>query len=372
MKGKFGKYGMKSLQGIQLAFGIFSPNDPDSRVQLIVEDSGDEPEQALKALNRLVLKHHVVAVIGPMLSKGVDQVSQRAQELGVPLISLSRRAGAQLDYVFQAGLTQQLQTYEIARYAVQNLSLRRFALLYPNDKFGSEISQSFWDAIEALGGKIVGAESYRPEETDFRQTVDKLSGLYYPEARQRELDLLSQEREANHIKKRTRKTEQFFNLRPIVDYDAVFIPDDPKVAGQILPTFAYRDVENIKFLGTSTWNSPDFLSRVQNYAEHAIFADAFFAESNSVTTRRFFDKYKASFNQEPTSLEAMAYDAGAILQKIVTSTRHPLSRSEIRDQLKGVKEFQGVTGKIFFKDGQFFRDLRIIKVKDGHFVEARQ
>jgi len=374
MKGKFGKFGIKSLQGIQLAFGIFSQSDPDSpnsKIQLIVEDSGDEPEQAIQALGRLVTKHHVLAVIGPMLSKGIDLVSQRAQELGVPLISLSRRAGVPMDYVFQAGLTQQLQAYEIARYAIQNLSLRRFAIIYPNDKFGTEIRQNFWDAVESLGGKIVGAESYTPGETDFRTPVDKLSGVFYTEARQRELELLAKEREANQIRKRTRKTEQFFNLRPIVDFDAVFIPDDPKVAGQILPTFAYRDIDNVKFLGTSAWNSPDFLSRVQNYAESAAFADALASDSSSPLIHSFFEKYRASFNQEPTSMEAMAYDAGNLLRKILTSSDRPLSRSEIRDQLKTVKDFPGVTGTIFFKDGQLFRNLKIIKVKDGRFVEAK-
>src|SRR5262249_41889348 len=154
-------------------------------------------------------------------------------------------------------------------HAVQQLGIHKFAMIYPRDKVGEEISQYFWDEVEGMGAQVVGAETYAPGETDFRQAVDKLSGLYYSEARQRELDELAKKREQDKIKKRTRKTEAYFNLRPITDYEAVFIPDEPKVAGQIIPTFAYRDVDHVKFLGTSAWNSPEFPSRVQAYAEHA-------------------------------------------------------------------------------------------------------
>lgn len=373
IKGKFGKYGLKSLQGIQMAFGIFNSDEPDQKLTLVVEDAGDEPEQAIKALNKLVLKDHVIAVIGPMLTKGVDQISQRAQELGVPLISLARRAStaAGSDYVFQGGLTQQIQAYEMARYAYDKLNARRFALIYPNDKLGTEVTNSFWDAIESLGGKIVGAESYAPGETDFRKSIDRLSGTHYAEARQRELDLLAQERDANNIKKKTRKTEQFFNLKPIVDYDAVFIPDEPKVAGQIIPTFAYRDVDHVQFLGTSSWNTPDFLSRGQNYIENAAFVDALFLNSSNPDSQKFVTRYRNTYSQDPTPMEALAFDAAKLVQDILTSSRSGLSRSEMRDKLKKVSGFPGVTGKISYQDGQFFRNLKVITVKGGQFAEAR-
>jgi ABC-type branched-subunit amino acid transport system substrate-binding protein len=368
-KGKFSKFGNRSLQAIELAFGIFNLNEPDSKLNLVVEDSGEDPETAIRALNRLVLKHNVIAVIGPMLSKGVDQVTQRAQELGVPLISLSRKAGPQQEFVFNAGLTPQLQASEMARKAIHQFGLKRFVILHPNEKSGIEMSQSFWDAVEANGGKVVGIESYTSGETDFRVPVDKLSGLYYTDARQRELDELAQERVLNNIKKKTRKTEQYFNLKPIVDYDAVFIPDEAKVAGQILPTFAYRDVEHIKFLGTSSWYSPDFLSRAQAYGEESLFVDAYFPESDSAKSKKFFEKYKVTFDQEPTSLEAVAYDAGMILHSILTSSSGKISRSDLKDELKKIQGYPGLTGKIFYKDGQYFRDLRTLSVRNNHFVE---
>lgn len=371
VNGKFAKYGARSLQGVQLALGIFGPSHQvDSKINLVVEDSGEDPEQAIQALKKLVLKHHVVAVIGPMLTKGIDQISQQAQNLGVPLLSLARRSGGNQDFVIQAGLTQQIQAYEIARYSIQQLKATRVAILYPNDKLGVETAYSFWDAVDSLGGQIVGIESYAPGETDFRRPIDKLSGLFYTESRQRELNALALEREVNKITRKTRKTEQFFRLKPIVDFDAVFIPDEAKVAGQIFPTFTYRDIEQIKFLGTSTWNSPDFLSRAQSYGESSTFVDAFFAESEVPAVKSFIETYKVTFGQEPTAMDAIAYDAGLLLKTIMNQFNNDLDREELRNQLKRVKDFQGVTGKMTYRDGQFYRDLKVVQVKGGRFVEV--
>jgi tetratricopeptide (TPR) repeat protein len=371
MKGKLSKFGIKSLQGIELALGIFGNDESRAPFKLIIEDSGDDPEAAIQALNHLALKHHVIAVIGPMLSKGADLVAQRAQEIGIPLLPLSRRAHqTRQDYVFYAGATQQMQSYAIARYAIQSLDLKKIAILSPNDKLGLDSSQAFWDAVESLGGEITGFETYSTTETDFRTPIDKLSGLFYTEARQFDLEKLAKEREANHVTKRTRKTEQFFALKPIVDYQAVFVPDEAKKLGQIMPTFSYKDVEGIKFLGTSEWNSSDFVTRAQNYGDQSFFVDAFFPESTDKTVEKFIEDYRSTFEQDPSSLEALAHDAARIIALTLSSNPKGMTRSELKDRLLRLENFPGVTGRIRYKDGQFFRDLRILTIKNGKVQSA--
>lgn len=370
LKGKFGKFGARSLQGIELAFHIFNANEPDAKINLYVEDSGEEADTAVRALDKLVKQRHVVAVIGPLLSKGIDQVTARAEELGVPLVSLARHVGVQSDYIFQGGLTLRLQAREIARFAIEKLGLKRLAVMYPRDKVGEDAMQKFWDSTEALGGTIVGAESYNPGETDFRQAVDRLSGLYYTDARSRELEELAKKRTEEKIKKRTRKTEKYFSLPPIVDYEAVFIPEEPKVAGQILPTFAYRDVDKVKFLGTSAWNSPEFPARAGAYAENSYFLDAYFPDSTDPAAVSYAEHYRSTFNQEPTSMDALAHDAAKVLESVLT--RHEgIGRESLRDRLKDVKNLPGVTGRISYQEGLFVRDLKILTVnRAGKIVEA--
>lgn len=385
LTGKFARFGMKSLQAIQLAFGIKdnpvpsatpSPAVPANTfvgdsATLIVEDSGETVEQAIKALDRLVLQKGVIAVIGPMVTKGIDNVAQRAQALKIPMISLARRAGAsRYDSVFQGGLTQQLQASEIAKHAIQILGMRRFAIAYPNDKLGVALANGFWDEVESLNGKIVGVEGYSLDQTDFRAVVDRLSGLYYTEARPNELQALAKEREVNHVTKRSRKTEQFYHLKPLVDYDAVFIADDASTAGLIIPTFSYRDVEGMKFLGNSSWNTPDFITRTQGYSESAFFVDAFNPKAPSPLAKNFIDRFKTAYGQEPSSLEALAYDAGSILQSFLAASSSGLSRSRIKDKIQDLKGYEGVTGSITVKDGNFLRTLKVLTVKGGQVTEV--
>lgn len=369
LKGKFAKFGTRALQGIELALNLFDESKPDPGITLVIEDSGEEPEDAVKALNRLVTRHHVIAVIGPLLTKGIDSLTHRAQELKVPLLSLAKQAGPASDYVIPAGMTFQMQAFEIARHAIQKMNLRRFAILSPKDKLGDDFTQYFWDAVESLGGEITGIETYASGETDFRTAVDKLSGLYYTEARQTELNELARLREENHIQKKTRKTEQFFNLKPIVDYDAVFIPDEPKISSQILPTFAYRDIDNVQFLGPSAWNSLELSSRAQSAAEKAVFVDSFYSESKSPTVQNFIQGYQSIFNLPPTSIDALAYDAAQILQHALTSTGSDRTRDSVLKQLKTIENQNGITGKISFRDGQFYRDLNILTIHQGKIIE---
>ncbi|OFZ82469.1 MAG: hypothetical protein A2583_01695 [Bdellovibrionales bacterium RIFOXYD1_FULL_53_11] len=370
MKGKFADYGRQCLRGIELAFRIFNPEEPDTKVTLAIEDSGETGEQAVKALETLYSKHKVIGVIGPIMSKGVDLVTQKAQEFGLPILTLSQQPGVPGRWIFPAGLTMKLQTHEIARHAVQHMGYKRFAIMYPRDRYGEQYAQSFWDAVEALGGKITGIESYPPGETDFRQMVDKLSGLYYTEARSRELEALAKERELNNIKKKTRKTEQYYNLQPVVDYDAVFIPDDAQMAGQAFPTFAYRDVDKVTFLGTANWNSPELVERAQNSAENAVFVDAFNIDGTAAPLRKFIDKFRTTFDTEPASIEALAYDAASLFYYAL-SHYGSSSRETLRDDLGKITNYPGVTGRITYVDGHFLRMLAVLTVKGGKIVEAR-
>lgn len=370
LKGKFAKFGARVLQSIQLALEIFDASGPDHPLTLAIENSGDEPEQSIQALDRLVSQHHAAAVIGPLLTKGIEQVSRRATELRVPLISFARQTGVPSEFVLSAGLTFQLQARELARHAVEYQGLKRFAILAPRDKIGEELAHEFWDAVEALGGQITDIEFYTPGETDFRQPVDKLSGRYFAEARQREFEELAKIREAQQIKKRTRKTEQFYSLKPIVDYQAVFIPDEAKATGQIFPTFSYRDIENIRFLGPAAWYSPEFLARSEGYGPRAFFVEGFFPQSQDATTKKFVEKYQAAFGQEPSSLDAVAYDAANVLEHAMNQAGNDRTRLEILDRLKSLRGFPGTTGRLTYRDGVFLRELKVLTVRDGKFAEA--
>lgn len=370
--GKFARFGQKVIQGVSLALGIFDGFEADGRIQLVIEDCGDDPETALRALERLHSVHRVAAVIGPILSKGADQVLARAEDHRLPLISLAQSSGKPGEFATLGAVTPKLQAEEIAKHAVQGLGLRKFAILSPRGRFGEEYSQEFWAAVERLGGSITAYETYDSGETDFRTAMERLSGTYYADARKRELFALARERETNNIKKRTRKTEKYFTLAPVVNFEAVFIPDEPKAVGLALPTFTYKDIDGVKFLGISAWNSPEMLQRAQQSAEGSYFVDSYFPLATSPVVRRFAERFRSAFGQEATSLEAMAFDAATQLERIVSSEagRSGIDRNKVAIRIRQLIDVPGVTGSVTVRDGYWARDLKVLTVRDQQVVEA--
>lgn len=376
--GKFARIGQRIIQSVSLSLGLFDGQGNSSGspalggLSLVVEDAGEDPESALRALDRLHRVHRVALVIGPILSKGAEQVVARAEALRLPLISLAQQGAAFGEFATQGAVTPKLQAEEIARYATQSLGYKKFAILSPRDRFGEEYSQEFWNAIERLGGTITAYETYDSGETDFRQSLDRLSGTFYKDARQREVDALTQERETNKIKKRTRRTEKYFALPPVISFEAVFIPDEPKSVGLALPTFTYRDIDGVKFLGISAWNSPEMIQRAQKSAEGAVFVDSYFPLSTSPVVRRFAERYRLAFGQEPGSLDAVAFDVGSQAERAVSleTSGGSVERGRVAARIRQIHDAPGVTGNLTVRDGYWSRDLKILTIADQQVAEA--
>lgn len=369
MTGKYAKFGQNTVNAIALAFRIYNAQS-SSPVTLFIEDSGETAESSVKALEKLYFDHHVVAVLGPLLSKGVDEVAKRADELGVPVITLAQKQTPPADFVIFGAITPEAQAADIARYAIQKRGMKRFAILHPRDKFGFRYRDHFWNAVEALGGEVVGVEAYTPEETDFREVISKLVGTYYQDARKKELDELAKIRNEQKITKRTRLTEKYFKLPPVTDFDAIFIPDQAKTVSQILPTFAYSDVDKTQYLGIGTWNSPSLLERSGEYAEGALFVDVFYPKSQSAEMRYFVSQYEKTFGLQPTAMEALAFDAALILERSILTGKSSGGRSEIQQRLGMIQNFPGVTGLISYKDHAFARELKVLTVQNKQIIEA--
>jgi branched-chain amino acid transport system substrate-binding protein len=126
----------------------------------------------------------------------------------------------------------------------------------------------------------------------------------------------------------------------------------------------------MQFLGTNTWHSPELIARSQTYAEGAIFADSFFADSASPVVKKFVARYKATFGENPGSIEALAFDAASLLERalLVAGSK---SREDLKDNLKSIVNFPGVTGRISWKDGQFVRAMEFLTVKNGQIAEVQ-
>jgi ABC-type branched-subunit amino acid transport system substrate-binding protein len=208
-------------------------------------------------------------------------------------------------------------------------------------------------------------ELYDPDLTDFREPVDKTLGLFYTETRAKELQELAEKRKELNITRKTMKTQQYFNLPPLADFEAVFIADEARTAGQVIPTFAYRDAKGLKYLGISSWNSPQLIQRAGDLVEGAAFPVAFNTLNPPEETKQFYDIFHRTHSSYPGELEAVAFDAAVLVLETLKET--PGTRAEFTSRLEARKNVPGATGSLNVVGHRCSRNLDLYRVKKGAF-----
>lgn len=98
-------------------------------------------------------------------------VAPIAQEAGVPLMTPTGTGDSITaigDYIFRAAYKDSLQGKVMARFAAENLGLKRVAIMYDiaND-YSVGLMNAFKNAFEELGGTIVSTQSYTTGDRDF-------------------------------------------------------------------------------------------------------------------------------------------------------------------------------------------------------------
>ena len=364
LTGKHSRQANSILQGLQLSLGIFNTTTR-SPYTLAVVDSGSHIDTAKRAVERLVLEDHVIAIIGGLLTKTAGAISSKANELGVPNISLSQKPRVTEigTYVFRNALTSEMLVRQLVKNVMVGEKLKRFAILYPNDHYGVKYANLFWDEVLARGGSIVAAQTYEAKETDFNQVIKRLIGTFYLEDREEEYkEELKKWLAVNKKSKKHRSTPP--ELKPIINFDALFVPDSTKAVGQIAPMLAYHDVKGTRLLGTSLWNQSSLIKRGQRYVEGAMFVDGFSISNGVFKNSTFFKEYEQTFNERPGVLAAQAYDTGLIVKSIIEMGVS--SRKSFRGQLAKLDEFQGALGLLKMnKQREILRPILDLRVTNG-------
>jgi ABC-type branched-subunit amino acid transport system substrate-binding protein len=251
----------------------------------------------------------------------------------------------------------------------------------------------FWDELIELGGQVVGVESYEPKQTDFADAIKKLVGLYYeiPEdlkaengfvedgdqpfvlggideqALEANSDIKSEEEAAEREEEPEAKAEE--EPEAIVDFDAIFIPDSPGLAGLIVPQLAYYDIKDVYLLGTNLWHSNSLIEIAGQYVQGALMPDGFFAESTSPAVKSFVTKFEETYQETPDFIEAVVFDSAMIIFHAV-SRPHIRYRNDIRDELLNLGNFPGITGITRFdENGEVQKKLHLLRIKGKQFVE---
>jgi len=317
------------------------------KMKVIIRDTAGKPEKALGELETLVNTQKVVGVIGPLSSKIAAFISEKAQELGVPMIALTQRRDIVKtgDMVFRNFLTPEQEIDSLLQVAMGQLGLERFGILYPDNAYGRFCMNLFWDKLDELGGSVTAVESYPTNVTDFADQIKKMVGLY-----------------------NKRKTTGDEEAPPLIDFDAVFIPDTYQRVAMIAPQLAFHDVLGVRLIGTRLWHSPKLLEMARNYVQGAVFSSGFVADSEDPRVMAFVNDYRNNFGEIPGTLAANGYDTIRLMQTILTEN-NPQTRGDLRQALFDLPVFDGVTGPFSFDaEGEALKTPILLTISGSRMI----
>lgn len=380
LSGRFARFGEESLQGVLLAAGVFDGAADAPRVRVLVRDSGGNAAQAERAVEELA-SEGVVAIIGPLLRDECEAAARTAERVGVPLIALTAReeVSAGRPHVFRMRTRAVEEVQALVHHATARLGAQRFAILYPKDAYGRGLRRLFWEAVERRGGTVVAVAGYEPGATDFAKPIRQLVG--YSLLSSAEKAALS-EREELLRRARRLPPQAAAELRakaraltgpggtplpPIVDYDALFIPESHDKVVLIAPQLAFHEANGAVLLGPNGWHHEDLVKIARKHVEGAHYTVHFHGENASAPVRSFAAQYDAAYARPPDVLSAQAYDAMNLV--LIQLARGRDTRADVRAGVQDVALYPGVTGTLTMgADGNARKRPFVLRVERGRIV----
>jgi len=403
LSGAYETYGRRALNAVEMALSLIQTGETALPVRLVVKDTASEDDIAVQGVRDLEQAGAGV-IIGPIAA--ASAAASEAQRLNIPIVTFTQKTGITEvgDFVFRHFISPHDQVRTLVDYFVHHLYLRNFAIMYPRESYGATFMALFWDEVTRQGGRVVGAEGYDPQQTDFAVTIQKLVGTHYEVPSDLRAKPVVQVESHPYYHRRsvsaenlsdvlsdpvTRLTGLFFQdpdqdrvkgpaigritpedrKQSNVDFDVLFIPDAPKATGLILPQLAYHDVEDIYLVGTNLWHSQQLIDMSWQYAQDAVMVDGFFKESASEAVRGFVETYRSIYGHEPGVMEAFAFDTTNLILTLMARGRIEM-RQDLRDAMKDIYLARGVTGATAFaNNGEAIKRLSLLRIKGDKFVE---
>jgi branched-chain amino acid transport system substrate-binding protein len=308
MTGATATFGQSSHEGLMLAVEQVNAKGGvlGKPVRVISEDDRSEANEAVTAVQKLISRDHVVAVIGEVASKRSLAGGGVCQKYQIPMLSpaSTNPTVTQVgDYIFRICFTDDFQGAVCAKFA-QKKGWKKVAIFtdVAND-YSKGLTAGFRPVYEKAGA-IVADESFREGEDDFKAQLTKIKSA---------------------------------------GPDAVFLPgyytDVVKIVKQA------RQLElNVPFFGGDGWDSPTTLA-AGAAIDGCFYTDHYSPDDPRPAVREFIAAYQKKYRRTPDAMAILGYDAGMVMMDAITRAGKAEPKA-IRDALAETKGFPGASGTI--------------------------
>ncbi|MCL1925589.1 MAG: ABC transporter substrate-binding protein [Syntrophorhabdaceae bacterium] len=147
-------------------------------VEFIVYDDESDATKTVTAVDRLIKKDRVAAIIGPSISGNTLAVIPKAGAEKIPLISCAaakKITSPVHPYIFKVAPSDLLAAKRIFQ-DMKNRKLAKVAIITASDGYGAGGREDMKELAPQMGISIVADEVYGPKDTDMTAQLTKIKG----------------------------------------------------------------------------------------------------------------------------------------------------------------------------------------------------
>lgn len=293
------------------------------QIQIIIRDDQSSTQLGLNAVNELIQKENVVAIVGPTNSGVVKATLGATKAAGVPhLINNGQDTefGYDFPHAFQFAMPNGTQARMLADFT-QETGLNKVGLLTANDGYGQPGRADVIKELKALGIEPLAMEEFKAADADMTSQLVRLQN-----AGVNVILFWGMGNDAATIRK---------NMATL-GWDVPLVGPNPMVMNN------FRDLAGAEARNSFSTYEATFIKRPLT-AEADAYAKAWKAEYPEDTL--FYGK-----GQEPyfyLAMGAQTYDAITVLADAITRA-NSTDRAKVLEALTNTQNFKGVNSTISF------------------------
>ncbi|HET8538297.1 MAG TPA: ABC transporter substrate-binding protein [Anaeromyxobacter sp.] len=310
------------------------------KIELIVKDTGGNPEKAISFAKQLIEENGVFAIIGPATSGESIAVKQFVNDASTILLSCAAAeviTTPVLPYVFKVAPKDSYAAEMIFRQ-MKKLGVKRIGVLSSNTGFGKAGKEQVEKLAPAHGIEIAASEVYDKAATDLTAEVTKLKAA---------------------------------NVQAILNWSIEpaqsIVIKNARQIGLAVPIFQSHGFANVQYAKAAGAAAEG----VMFPASRIVVAESLAASDKQKPVVASYKKgYEARFKEDVSTFGGHAYDALGILVRAVKEAG--LDREKARKAIEDMKGFVGTAGVFNFSpedhNGLSIEAFEMITVKGGKFV----
>ena len=347
LSGPYANVGNSLLNSLQLALEEIN----DKNVVIVPRDSGYKNIDKLNSAVEDLRSQKIRVIIGPITHEDFDKLKKYSDLIFISPSNISPKFS---NNIISIGVSLESQLLALTKF-LKKQKRTKTILMYPQNEYEKLIKNK----IDDLNLNNLKIFTYNPNPEVLTGEIEKLTNYSQRKRNLRLRKKMFEDKEDEQSIKELERLEQLYTLGD-VSFDSVIIIDFGNNLKSVLTSLVYTDVNqnNVLFTTVNQWFDESI------FYENTI-KNLYYPSVNYKEFKKYNNKYFNRYNEYPTEITILAYDALGLIyyawkkNGAINSVNNFLFKNKIK----------GKIGTFSFTNGSVTQELNIYKTENKKFIK---